>query len=185
MVRPPGGTEDPEDGGSINWGDIIGTPSIPSSLSDIAPDLAQYKDRIIAIAKNPRSFVLGAIFAAIFGFVLDIFYVFYNGMRIAFIGEGVGYTEGEAAGIEDLFYIGWDIISGAGEAVGEPIINLIDSFQVFTLDLATSAGIASFPLTVLVLFVVMGVTYVTLKRLGWATIAAIPIVGPMMEALFK
>lgn len=170
MVRPPGGTDD---GGNI-----------PTSLADLVfPQLGDYAGTLVAIAKNPKNFVLGALLSLLIGGVLDIFRYFVEGIRIVFLGDGLGYAEGQLIGIEDLFYIGWDIISGAFQPVGSAILGVVQTFQNTAVTVGTGLGIGAFPVSVALVVLMAVAAYRILMTSSRALIASVPVLGGVLEVL--
>lgn len=156
------------------WGDL--------ALPDWLKGLRGVSDRLIAIAKNPEGFVLGALLSLLISGVLGLFKQIVEAFRILLVGSGVGYSPGELVGLEDLPLLAWSVIESPFSMVGDAILGAAAAPGTWAEGIAESMGIAAFPLTV-GMYALIGIAVIELiRRSGRATIAAVPVLGTALEA---
>lgn len=152
-------------------------------LPEALQDLQKWADELVKIAKNPKGFVIGTILSVVIGYVLELWNLVIDAVRLVLFGKAPGYSPGDLMGLEDVVWVLWNIVSSPFGAVGGSILGTIEGFRTTIEALATQLGIAAFPATVaFVIFLLVVATRVATK-ISRAGLASVPIIGPALEVL--
>lgn len=142
--------------GTVSWSDISG---IPSTLQ--------------RFAKQPTAFILGAILSEILGGIETIVESLLRAIRLVFVGENPGSTEG-TLGIADIPLLVLNIVLDAGSELGTTIRDLASSAATGGVEFAFGFGWLAPIVLSLEIAVLLVITWTVLRTLLRVAIDAIP-----------
>ncbi len=155
------------------------------SFSDFAPDwLTDNAGFLETFAKNPRETILGVIVGAIVGGVIDLWEIVLGAMTLVAWGDSITTTAGQI-GILDIPLVATELLVDAAGPVGTALLAPITGVYGSTAEFVGELGIAAWPVAVAIVVATVVLVDRTLRRTGRASLAAIPIVGPFLEALLR
>jgi hypothetical protein len=169
----PGGNRSGAGTGYDDGGESDSTSGLWSLLSD-------NKDVLQDFLKQPTSFVLGSILSIILGGVEAMVESLLDAIWFVFVGDEAGSTEG-AMGLEDIPLTAANLIVGAGETLGMPVLEITDTVFSTIADIALLAGpFAPFVLTIGAALAV-AVYFVLLRTLIRVVLDVIPGLGGLLS----
>jgi hypothetical protein len=161
------------------------TDNSDPTFSAIAPEeIAENLGFLKTFVQYPRQTILGVIGSAIIGGVVGLWEIFLDGITLVLWGDSLATTEG-TIGLLDLPLVLLNTAEGAFSAVGADLLAPLAAVYSGASGTIESLGLLAWPAGVATIVVVVVLFDRAFRRTTRATLAAIPIIGPFLEVLFR
>jgi hypothetical protein len=183
MSRPDPGSDDVAYESDGSGGLTLSDVTSRLEFNKIAPDwLTDNEGFLRTFATNPRQTILGVIATFIIGGVIDIWETFLDGITLIVWGTDLETTNGQK-GILDIPLVAADLATEAASPVGEGLLLPLELVFDASQSTIASLGIIAWPVAVAVVVATIVILDRAGRRIGRATISAIPVVGSFVENL--